>query len=201
MSERRRHGTVAMLLVACVTLIAACGSSGKSTASNTTTVTTVAGNSTSTGGGSTQTTTNATTTGSTGGVSVTCPSQAAISAAAGKSYPAPMVSSGGGFTACNYHDSTGSVNLVIDFTKSSTTTPSVLQSVANTQAAAQHVKAVAVPGYGTAAFLYTYGTAASSANGIAASSLDMLAGSEIIDLAGSEPVAQIEAIAHYVLNH
>jgi alcohol dehydrogenase YqhD (iron-dependent ADH family) len=93
------------------------------------------------------------------------------------------------------------VNLVIDFTKAGGTTAGVLQSVANSQASAQHVKAVSVPGYGTAAFLYTYGTASSSANGIAASSLDMLAGSEIIDLAGSEPVPQIEAIARYVLKH
>jgi hypothetical protein len=175
-----------LLLLASIVVVAlaACSSTSKSAATNSTA-------STSASAGSV--------TSSAGAVSATCPSRAAISAAAGARYPAPAVSSGGGFTSCNYNDAATGVNLDIVFTKAAGTTANVLQAATNAQAAAQHVKAEAVPGYGTAAYLFTYGSAGGSANGIAPSNLDVLAGSETIDIAGSEPVAQIEKIARSIL--
>jgi hypothetical protein len=124
-----------------------------------------------------------------------CPTSAAITAALGTAYPAPKVSSDSGTVLCSYSDSKTGANLVIIFSPSSGTSASNLKMVADMQAKAQNTTAAPVPGLGTAAYTFTLGDARGT------TMLMILDGSQLIDITVKATVAQVQAIARYILAH
>jgi hypothetical protein len=138
-----------------------------------------------------------------GAVSATCPSSAEITATAGSAYPAPTVSKSSGTVLCSFSDPTTGANLVIEFTSvpGASASARVLKIAADSQANAQKTKAVAVSGLGNAAYLFTLKDASTNSSGVATTSLEILDGSKLIDITAEATVAQVEAIARYVLAH
>ena len=134
-------------------------------------------------------------------VSATCPTSAEITAAAGTAYPAPKVSSFSGTVMCSYSDPATGVNLVIVFSPASGTSASALKIVADSQANAQHVTAAPVSGFGTAAYTFTLADAGTNSTGVATTILIILDGSKLINITAQATVAQVQAIARYVLAH
>jgi hypothetical protein len=134
-------------------------------------------------------------------VSATCPTSAEITAAAGTAYPAPKVSSFSGTVMCSYSDPATGANLVIMFSPASGTSASALKIVADSQANAQHVTAAPVSGFGTAAYTFTLADAGTNSSGVATTILIILDGSKLIDITAQATVAQVQAIARYVLAH
>jgi hypothetical protein len=138
-----------------------------------------------------------------GAVSATCPSSAEITAMAGSAYPAPTVSKSSGTVLCNYSDPTSGANLVIEFTSVSgaSASASALKIAADSQANAEKTTAVAVSGLGNAAYSFTLNDASTNSSGVATTSLEILDGSKFIDITAEATVAQVDAIARYVLAH
>jgi len=134
-------------------------------------------------------------------VSATCPTSAEITAAAGIAYPAPKASSGSGTVLCNYSDPTTGANLVMVFQSVSGTSASTLKSVADSQANAQKATATPVSGFGNAAYIFTLNDASTNSSGVATTNLFILDGSKLIDITAQATVAQVKAVARYVLAH
>jgi hypothetical protein len=131
----------------------------------------------------------------------TCPTSAAITAAAGNAYPAPKVSGDSGTVLCNYSDSKTGANLVLMFSPASGTSASTLKMVVDMQAKAQNTTAAPVSGFGTAAYIFTLADARTNANHVATTMLMVLDGSQLINITAQATVAQVQAVARYVLAH
>ena len=134
-------------------------------------------------------------------VSATCPTSADITAAAGTAYPEPRVSGFAGTVMCSYSDPATGANLVMMFSPASGTSASTLKIVADSQANAQHVTAVPVSGVGTAAYTFTLADVGTNSSGVATTILMILDGSTLINITAQATVAQVQAIARYVLAH
>lgn len=134
-------------------------------------------------------------------VSTTCPTSAEITAAAGIAYPAPKVSSFLGTVMCSYSDPATGANLVIGFSPASGTSASGLKIAADSQANALNRTAAPVSGFGAAAYTYTLADASSNSSGVATTVLMILDGSKLINITAQASVAQVQAIARYVLAH
>jgi hypothetical protein len=134
-------------------------------------------------------------------VSATCPTSAEITAAAGIAYPAPKVSSFMGTVMCSYSDPATGANLEIGFSPASGTSASTLKTVADSQANAQKRTAAPVSGFGAAAYTYTLADASTNSSGVATTVLMILDGSRLINITAEATVAQVQAIARYVVAH
>jgi len=134
-------------------------------------------------------------------VSATCPTSAQITAAAGIPYPAPKASSGSGTVLCSYADPATGANLVIAIQSVSGASASTLKTVANSQANAQKTTATFVSGFGSAAYIFTLNDASTNSSGVATTNLFILDGSKLIDITAQATVAQVKAVARYVLAH
>jgi hypothetical protein len=130
-----------------------------------------------------------------------CPTSAAITAAAGTAYPAPKVSSNSGTVLCNYSDSKTGANLVLMFSPASGTSASTLKTVADMQAKSQNTTAASVSGFGAAAYIFTLADARTNASHVATTMLMILDGSQLINITAQATVAQVQAVARYVLAH
>jgi len=130
-----------------------------------------------------------------------CPTSAEMSTAAGTAYPAPRASNSAGTVVCNYADPTTGANLVLLFQSNSGTSASTLKIVADSQASAQKTTATAVSGFGSAAYVFTLDDASTNASGVATTNMFILDGSTLIDITAEATVAQVKAVARYVLTH
>jgi hypothetical protein len=117
----------------------------------------------------------------------------------GTTFPAPKVSKSTGSILCNYNVTSSGVNVVIEITASQGITASDLQSAFDSQAKAQKATAVAVPGLGDAAYMFTIDDASTNVDGIATTNIELLDGSEIIDLDGDVAATHMQAVAHYLV--
>jgi hypothetical protein len=93
--------------------------------------------------------------------------------------------------------------MVIEFTSVSgaSASASALKIAADSQANAEKTTAVAVSGLGNAAYSFTLNDAGTNSSGVATTSLEVLDGSKLIDITAEATVAQVDAIARYVLAH
>ena len=141
--------------------------------------------------------------GSTGAASATCPTSAELTSIVGQSLPAPNESKASGTVLCNYNNATTGANVVIEFASVSgaSATASALKIAADSQATAESTKASAVSGLGNAAYILTLKDAGSNSDGVATTILEVLVGSKLIDITAENSVAQVEAIARYLLAH
>lgn len=141
--------------------------------------------------------------GSTGAASATCPTSAELTSIVGSAYPAPSVSKASGTVLCNYNDPTTGANVVIEFASVSgaSATASALKIAADSQASAENTTTSAVSGLGNAAYITTLKDASTNSDGVATTILEMLDGSKLIDITAENTVAQVEAIARYLLAH
>jgi hypothetical protein len=175
------------LAVVCAAGLAACGSSSPSASS-------------SAPAGSTGTSTSsAAATSAAASALPTCPTGAALSQAAGSTYPNPTVESSAGFLTCNYSDPTTGANLVITATTEAGVTAATIQAVANSQAAAQGVTATSVSGLGDAAFAFTLNDASTNSTHVATTSIEFIQGSNVLDITAEATLAQIEAAGHLLI--
>jgi hypothetical protein len=186
-STHRAHFAVTLAVV-CGAVLAACGSSSPSTSSS--------GAAGSTG---TQTSSAAATSSGTGSVPTSCPTAAAVSAAAGMTYPAPTQQAASGSLYCTYADPTSGADLVIVASVAPGTTAAVLQQVAQSQAAAQHVSSAAVPGLGDAAFSMTLDDAATNSLHVATSIIEAVKGSVLYDVTAEATLDQVEAVVRLLI--
>jgi len=106
-------------------------------------------------------------------------------------------------TVASATDPTSGANLVIEFTSVSeaSASASALKIAADSQANAEKTTAVAVSGLGNAAYSFTLNDASTNSSGVATTSLEILDGSKLIDITAEATVAQVDAIARYVLAH
>lgn len=186
-STHHVHLAVALAVV-CGAVLAACGSSSPSTSSS--------GPAGSTG---TPTSAAAATSSGSGTVPTSCPTAAAISAAAGSTYPAPAQQATTGSLYCTYADPTTGANLVLVVSLAPGTTASVLEQVAQSQAAAQHVSAASVPGLGDAAFSMTLDDAATNSTHVATSIVEAVKGSVLYDVTAEATLNQVEAVVQLLI--
>jgi hypothetical protein len=132
----------------------------------------------------------------------TCPTSAAITAAAGTAYPAAKASSNSGTVLCNYSDSKTGANLVLMFSPAASgTSASTLKMVMDMQAKAQNTTAAPVSGLGAAAYMFTLADARTNASHVATTMLMILDGSQLINITAQATFAQVQAVARYVLAH
>jgi hypothetical protein len=113
------------------------------------------------------------------------------------------VSKASGTVLCNYNDPTTGANVVIEFASVSgaSATASALKIAADSQASAENTTTSAVSGLGNAAYITTLKDASTNSDGVATTILEMLDGSKLIDITAENTVAQVEAIARYLLAH
>ena len=133
------------------------------------------------------------------GASPTCPLAAAITAAVGSPYPAPVSNSGAGLLECVYAND--SVNLVMSFAPPATVTAAVLKEVVDSQAHAQGVTDSAVSGIGNAAYIFTMNDAATNSSHVATTTLGLIAPNRYVVIVGQISVPQIEAVARLTIAH
>lgn len=184
-----RHVCLAVAVsVACGALLAACGSSSPSASSSGAGVST--GTPTNSAGANSS---------GTGAVPTTCPTAAAVSAAAGMTYPAPTQQATTGSLYCTYADPTTGANLVMVVSLAPGTTASVLEQVAQSQAAAQHVSSASVPGLGDAAFSMTLDDAATNSLHVATSIVEAVKGSVLYDVTAEATLDQVEAVVRLLI--
>ena len=184
-----RHVRVTVgLSILCGVVLAACGSASPSASSSG--AATSPGTSTSSGAGSSS---------GNSAVPTTCPPQAAVSAAAGMTYPAPSQQASSGSLFCTYADPTSGANLVMVITAAPGTTASVLQAVAQSQATAQHVTASSVSGLGDAAYSMTLDDATTNSLHVATSIVVALKGSVTYDVTAEATLPQVEAVVRLLL--
>jgi hypothetical protein len=187
-----RLGNAAVLSLACLGLAAGCSSSGSAAIPNN-----AASGAPSAAGsapGAAPTTAVAA-----GAFKPACPTVAQIEAAVGGSFPAPKVNSSDGSLLCNYSNPDTGGNVVIIFAAFPGGTPALLQGAIQSEAQAQKVNAVAVPGLGDAAYMYTQNDAGTNSSGVATTLLGVLVGSENIDITAQAAPAQVETIARDIL--
>ena len=186
-ASTRDLGVTACLSALCGVVLAACGSPGTSTPSS--------AGATPTGAS----TSSAAATASGSSTLPTCPTGAAVSAAAGFTYPAPSVQSSAGFLTCTYADPTTGANMVIVATSEPGVAASTIQSVTQSQAAAQHVTASPVAGLGNAAFTFTLPDAATNSLHVATTILEVLQGSIAYDITAEATLDHVETVARLLL--
>jgi hypothetical protein len=184
-------GSTVALSIACLGLLAGCGSSGKSTASNNA----AAGGSTGAAGAATSAATTAAA--AAGGAAPACPTAAQVSAIMGQTFPAPKSQSSSDGVYCNFTN--GSSVVVVGVVPFPGGTSSALETGIASQAQAQGVKSVAVPGFGSAAYMFTLNDASTNASGVATTTLAILAGTNDVDITAQATTAQVEAIARDML--
>jgi hypothetical protein len=104
---------------------------------------------------------------------------------------------------CNYNNPTTGANVVMDYTSVSgaAATAGALKIAADSQASAQKAKASAVSGLGNAAYITTLNDGSTNSDGVATTILEILDGSKFIDITAENTVAQVEALARYLLAH
>jgi hypothetical protein len=185
-------GSTVALSIACLGLLAGCGSSGKSTASNNA----AAGGSTGAAGAATSAATTAAA--AAGGAVPGCPTAAQVSAIMGQTFPAPKSQSTSGGVYCNFTNASGG-NVVVGVVPFPGGTSSALGTAIASQAQAEGVKAVAVPGLGSAAYLFTLNDASTNSSGVATTTLAILTGTNDVDITAQATTAQVEAIARDML--
>ena len=128
-----------------------------------------------------------------------CPSSAEIATLTGVSFPAPQQSSASGTLTCNYNDTTSGASLVLVVASAMGTTAGDLEIAASAAASAYTVTDTAVSGFGSAAYAFTANDASTNASGVATSAIEILDGSELIDITAELTLAEVEAVASYVL--
>jgi len=192
----RRTFTVASLCIGAVLLLAGCSSSSSSSG------TTAASTSTTAASGSGATTTTAQTSGSTtsgsGKVPSTCPTPAQLAPTAGTTLPTPQTKNTGGTLVCTYNDPNTGANVVVEFTTSPHLSASDLATAAASQAKAENVTAIPLPGLGKAAFIFTQNDASQNVNRQATTGIVVLKDGVIIGLEAELPVANTKAVATYL---
>ncbi len=171
-------------------LLAGCGASSTSVPS-TSSPSTAAGTSTPSGSAPTPT--------PAGTVPTACPMPAEIATLTGTSFPAPQQSSATGTLLCSYNDPTSYATLVIEFASAPGMTAGALKISADGAASAYNVTATSVSGFGDAAYVYTADDASTNASGTATSAILIVDGSELIDITAELTLADVEAVATYVL--
>jgi hypothetical protein len=127
-----------------------------------------------------------------------CPTGAAVSAAAGGSYPDPQVEPGGGLTMCSYADPATHAALTIQISDAPGITEAQVQYQAQSSAQAQGAYARTVDGIGDDAFEFTLDDASSNPDGVATATVIVLAGSSEITVAGQVAPSAAEAVATLV---
>jgi len=186
-------GSAAVLSLACLGLAAGCSSSGSVAIPNN-----AASGAVPSAGGSAQGAA-PTTAAAAGSFKPACPTAAQIGAAVGGTFPAPKVNSSAGSLLCNYNNPDSGANVVIIFASFPGGTPALLQGAIQSQAQAQKVNSVAVPGLGDAAYMFTQNDAGTNSSGVATTLLGVLVGSENFDITAEATPAQVEAVARLIL--
>ena len=190
-SSTLRHPGAGVIGLLSVLLLAGCGASSTS-APSTSSPSTAAGTSTPSGSAATPTPAAST-------VLTACPTPAEIATLTGTRFPAPQQSSATGPLLCSYNDTTSGANLVIEVASAPGTTASALKVSANGAASAYNVTASSVSGFGDAAYVFTADDASTNASGVATSAIAIVDGSELIDITAELTLAEVEAVATYVL--
>jgi len=186
-------GSAAVLSLACLGLAAGCSSSGSVAIPNN-----AASGAVPSAGGSAQGAA-PTTAAAAGSFKPACPTAAQIGAAVGGTFPAPKVNSSTGSLLCNYNNPDSGANVVIVFASFPGGSPALLQGAIQSEAQAQKVNAVAVPGLGDAAYMFTQNDASTNSSGVATTLLGVLVGSENFDITAEATPAQVETIARDLL--
>lgn len=190
-SSNLRNPGAGVLALLSVLLVAGCGASSTSAPSTGSSGTPASTSAPSSGA--------ATPTPAAGAVSATCPTPAEIATLTGTTFPAPQQSSATGTLLCSYNDTTSGANLVIEFASAPGTTAGALKIAADGAASAYNVTASSVSGFGSAAYVFTANDASTNASGVATSAIEILDGSELIDITAELTLAEVEAVASYVL--
>lgn len=195
--KKHGFGTAIVVSLACMGLAAGCSSAGK-----TATPSGGAGGVPGSGGSAQSAAPAASTAAAAGGGSVnaTCPTAAQVSAALGATFPAPKVNGSGGSIVCAYTNAAGG-NVAIDFAAFPGGTASTLKIAIDSQAQAQGVSDVAVPGYGDAAYMFTMHDASTNSSGVATTLMSVLVGSENFAISAEATPTQVEAIARDILGN
>jgi hypothetical protein len=184
-----------LLCAALVPLVAACGAKSSGSSS------TAAGAAGTTHASSAATTQAVSTTAanSAAKVSVTCPTAAAISAAAGGKYPAPATEVDDGDTSCDYSDASTGANLSVIIAPASGITVVGLQEAMAAQAKALGGTAKQLSGIGTTAYILTGDDANTNSDGIATTMVGALSSKYYIVVGGELSPTADEAVARLVL--
>jgi hypothetical protein len=80
-------------------------------------------------------------------------------------------------------------------------TASTIQTVVQSQAAAQQVTATSVSGLGDAAYTMTLNDAATNVVHVATTIVEFIQGSTLFDITAEATLAQVEAVGHLLLGH
>lgn len=131
--------------------------------------------------------------------SATCPSAAAVTAAAGSTYPKPQAQTADGETSCIYSDPNTGANLNIGISSSHGITSAVLQSTLASQAGATGGSAKPISGIGTAAYLLTENDASTNSDGIATNIVGAITSTEFVIVVGEMSPASAEAVTRLVI--
>jgi len=129
-----------------------------------------------------------------------CPSAAAVTAAAGTTYPAPKAESGGGETSCSYSDPSTGANLTIGISAATGMSASLVQTTLDDQATSTGGKAQPVSGIGTAAYLLTENDANTNSSGVATSLVGAITSTRFVIVVGELSPAGVEAVTRLVLS-
>jgi hypothetical protein len=132
-------------------------------------------------------------------VSITCPTAAAISAAAGGKYPAPATEVADGDTSCDYSDASTGANLSLVIAPASGITAAGLEEAIASQAQAVGGKAKEVSGIGTTAYIFTGNDASTNSDGIATTMVGALSSKYYVIVGGELSPTADEAVARLVL--
>jgi hypothetical protein len=182
-----------LLCAALVPLVAACGAKSSGSGS------TAAGAAASTARVSASAAASSTAAVSAAKVSVTCPTAAAISAAAGGTYPAPQAETADGDTTCDYSDASTGANLNIVIAPAAGITPADLQGAIASQAQAVGGKVEQLSGLGVSAYIFTGNDASTNSDGIATTMIGALSSQYYVIVGGELSPTADEAVARLVL--
>lgn len=183
-----------LLCAALVPLVAACGA--KSSGSSSTAAGAAAG---ATHASASSAATAQAVTSTVAKVSATCPTAAAISAAAGGKYPAPATEVADGDTSCNYSDASTGANLNLIIAPAAGITVAGLQVAMASQAKAVGGTAKQISGIGTTAYIFTGDDASTNSDGIATTMVGALSSQYYIIVGGELSPTADEAVARLVL--